>query len=118
MASLSKTNSSMTVVTICPDEAELVEPRLKDMLNDYFTAGQSLSVDWARLRRRCPFRLHALRNRKAMQLVQAHQPRTLIKERLLWRDGRSLDRYLRLNQGQIESRATVDAAISVLRSYL
>ena len=53
-----------------------------------------------------------------MYLIQRRYSREQVKELLLWRDDRSLGRYLRLNQAAIEAQPDVDSAIAVLRSFL
>ena len=110
----SKNTNQLKLVTLSPATSELEEPELESLFRQHFSPGSVLGVNWARLRRLCQFRLHALRNRRAMLLIQRRHSREEVKDQLLWRD----DRYLRLNQARIQECPDVDSAISLLRSYL
>lgn len=115
-----KNGSRMILVTVNLQTSEFPEPQFAAMVRTHYChdQGRGPSYPWARLRRLAPFRLHALRNRKAIQLIQQARTSEEIQELLLWRDSRSLQRYLRLNRAAILEASSVDAAVRTLRGYL
>ena len=115
-----KNGSRMIIVQLNTADSELQEPNISQKLQEHYRLpqGRGPGYPWSRLRRLSPFRLHSLRSRRAIHLVQNGYKCEEVKEKLLWRDTRSLQRYLRLNEAAILGEASVDDAILVLRSYL
>ena len=71
-------------------------------------------VNWQKLRRKAEFRLHSLRNRKAIKLILEGLSVQEVQIALGWSDLKSLQRYLKISPDAIRILNSYEKVLSVI----
>ena len=78
------------------------------------TGSPFVDINWQKLRRKATFRLHSLRNRKAVKLILAGQSSHEVQMALGWADLKSLQRYLKISPDAIRTLNSYEKVLSVI----